>query len=395
MGLNRRMLLTAAGAVLAAPHVRAQTANTVRVGVVAPFSGGFATWGTQFRQAIELHAAQNNSRAGATQIEIIYRDDGGPNPERARQMSQELLVRNRVDFLAGSVFTPNALAMAPLATEAKKPLIIMNAATSVITRRSPYVARTSFTLWQVTVPTAQWAFRDGVREALIAISDYAPGHDARDAFRHAFTQAGGTIKDTIAIPLNVVDFAPYVQRILDARPGAVYVFMPAGPTSIGFMKAFADLGLHRAGIRLLGTGDTDEVELPAIGDSALGVITGYHYSMSLDSPRNREFVAAYQRQHGADSIPNFASVAAYDGMHIIYEVTRRLEGRIDGDRAMEIIKGMRIDSPRGSITIDAAERDIVQDVHIRRVERQGNRLVNVAFDRFEQVRDPWKDLNRA
>lgn len=395
MTLSRRSFVgAAAAATLAAPHVRAQGAGTVKVGVIAPFSGGFATWGRQFRQAIELHAAQN-PRAGSTAVELIYRDETGADPARARQLAQELVVRDRVDFLAGAVFSPSALGIAPVSAEAKKPFIIFNAATSVITRRSPYIARTSFTLWQVTVPAAQWAARNNIREALIAVSDYAPGHDARDAFRQAFTAAGGTIKDITMIPLNVVDFAPHVQGILDKRPGAVYVFMPAGPTSIGFMKAFADLGGHRMGIKLIGTGDTDEVELPAIGDSALGVITAYHYGLSLDTPRNRDFVAAYRRHNGAESIPNFASVAAYDGMHVIHEVTRRLAGRIDGDQAMEIIKGMRIDSPRGAITIDAAERDVIQDVYIRRVERQGNALVNVAFDKFEQVRDPWKDQNRT
>ena len=395
MKLTRRSFVATAGAAtLAAPHVRAQGAGSVKVGVIAPFSGGFATWGRQFRQAIELHAAQN-PRAGNTSVEVIYRDETGADPARARQLAQELVVRDRVDFLAGAVFSPSALGIAPVTAEAKKPFLIFNAATSVITRRSPYIARMSFTLWQVTVPAAQWAFRNGVREALIVVSDYAPGHDARDAFRQAFTAAGGTIKDVSLIPLNVVDFAPHVQAILDKRPGAVYVFMPAGPTSIGFMKAFADLGGHRQGIKLIGTGETDEVELPAIGDSALGVITAYHYSLSLDTPKNRDFVAAYRRQHGADAIPNFASVAAYDGMHVIHEVTRRLEGRIDGDQAMEIIKGLRIDSPRGPITIDAGERDVVQDVYIRRVERQGGALVNVAFDKFEQVRDPWKDQNRS
>jgi branched-chain amino acid transport system substrate-binding protein len=393
MRITRRSFVAGSAAALAAPSVRAQAA-AVKVGVYAPFSGGYATYGRQFRQAIELYQAQN-PRAGNVAVEIIYRDESAADPQRSRQIAQELVVRDRVDMIAGVQFTPNALGVAPVVTEAKKPFIIFNAATSVITRRSPYIARTSFTIAQVTLPVAQWAARNGISEALIAVSDYAPGHDARDAFRQAFTAAGGTIKDTTLIPLSAVDFAPYVQTILDKRPGAVYVFMPAGVASIGFMKAFADLGGHRAGIKLLGTGETDEVDLPAIGDSALGVITAYHYSLSLDTPKNRDFVAAYRRQHGADAVPNFLSVAAYDGMHAIYEVARRLEGRIDGDRAMEILKGMQIDSPRGSIAIDAAERDIVQDVYIRRVERQGNMLVNVPFDRFAQVRDPWKAQNPA
>ncbi len=397
MTVSRRTMLgglAAGAATLAAPHVRAQ-GTAIKIGLIATFSGGFASWGRQFRQGIDLYMAEKGPRVGAAQVEVVYRDETGADPPRARQLAQELVVREGVHFLAGGVFTPSAFGIAPVATEAKKPFIVFNAATAVVTRRSPYIARTSLSLWQTAVPAGQWAAANGIREVFIVVSDYAPGHDARDGFRQGFTAAGGTIQDTLQIPLNVVDFAPYVQRVLDRRPGAVFVFMPVGPTSIGFMRAFAELGGHRAGIRMIATNETDEVELQAIGDSAIGVVSAFHYSLSLDSPRNRDFVAAYRRMHGADSIPNFASVAAYDGMHVIYETARRLEGRIDGDRAMEAIKGMQIDSPRGPITIDPAERDVIQDIYIRRVERRGTELVNVAFDRVPQVRDPWKAQNPA
>jgi branched-chain amino acid transport system substrate-binding protein len=397
MTVSRRTLLSGiagGAATLAAPQVRAQ-AGPLKVGVIATTSGGFASWGRQFKQAIDLYMAEKGPRAGGRQVEIIYRDETGADPPRARQLAQELVTRENVDFLAGGTFTPSAFGIAPVATEAKKPFIVLNAAAAVVTRRSPYIARTSLSLWQTAVPAAQWAYASGIREVFICVSDYAPGHDARDGFRQGFTAAGGTIQDTLAVPLNVVDFAPYVQRMLDRRPGAVFVFMPSGPSSIGFMRAFADLGGHRAGIKLIATNETDEVELQAIGDSAIGVVSAFHYSLSLDSPRNREFVAAYRRMHGAESIPNFASVAAYDGMHMIYQVAERLGGQIDGDRAIEAIKGMQIDSPRGSITIDPAERDVIQDIYIRRVERRGNELVNVAFERIAQVRDPWKQQNPA
>ena len=389
------MLKAMVAAVVLAFAGAASAQDVVKVGLIGTYSGPFASWGPQFQQGAELYLAEHGASVNGVRIELLVRDDGGPNPDRAKQLAQELVVRDRVQFLAGVVFTPNALAIAPLATEAKVPFVIFNAATAMITRRSPYIVRTSFTLWQVTKPVSEWAVKNGIKEAFVAVSDYAPGHDARDAFKKSFGDAGGQVTGEILIPLATTDFAPFVQRIKDAKPGAVYVFMPAGASSIGFMKAFQALGLREAGIRLLATGDTDEVELPAIGDSALGTITAYHYSPYIDSPRNKAWVEAYRKKFGPDAIPNFASVAAYDAMHIIHEVTRRLEGRIDGDQAMEIIKGMRIDSPRGPITIDAAERDVVQDVYIRRVERQGAALVNVAFDKFEQVRDPWKAQNPA
>jgi branched-chain amino acid transport system substrate-binding protein len=397
MTVSRRAILgglAGGAATLATPAVRAQQA-AIKVGVIATTSGGFATWGRQFKQGIDLYMAEKGPRAGGRPVEILYRDETGADPPRARQLAQELVTRENVDFLAGGTFTPSAFGIAPVATEAKKPFIVLNAAAAVVTRRSPYIVRTSLSLWQTAVPAAQWAYANGIREVYICVSDYAPGHDARDGFTQGFTAAGGTIQDTLAVPLNVVDFAPYVQRMLDRRPGAVFVFMPSGPTSVGFMRAFADLGGHRNGVKLIATNETDEVELQAIGDSAIGVVSVFNYSLSLDSDRNRAFVAAYRRLHGAESIPNFASVAAYDGMHLVYQAAERLGGQIDGDRALEVMKGMQIDSPRGPITIDPVERDVIQDIYIRRVERRDNLLVNVAFDRIPQVRDPWKAQNPA
>jgi branched-chain amino acid transport system substrate-binding protein len=368
--------------------------DVVKVGLIGTFSGPFASWGPQFQQGAELYLAEHGDRVGNTRIELLVRDDTGPNPERAKQVAQDLVVRDKVQFLSGVVFTPNALAIAPLATEAKVPFVIFNAATSVITRRSPFIVRSSFTLWQVTKPVADWAFKNGIKEAFVAVSDYAPGHDARDAFNKSFTDAGGKVTGELLIPLQTADFAPFVQRIKDAKPGAVYVFMPAGASSIGFMKAFQALGLRDAGIRLLATGDTDEVELPAIGDSALGTITAYHYSLNVDSPRNKAWVEAYRKKFGADATPNFASVAAYDGMHLIHEVVKKFGAKIDGEQAIAMMKGMKIDSPRGPILIDPEERDIVQTVYIRRVERVGDKLGNVTIDRYADQKDPWKILNK-
>ena len=368
--------------------------DVVKVGLIGTYSGPFASWGPQFQQGAELYLAEHGAVVGNAKIELLVRDDGGPNPDRAKQLAQELVVRDKVQFLAGVVFTPNALAIAPLATEAKVPFVIFNAATAMITRRSPYIVRTSFTLWQVTKPAAEWAIKNGIKEAFVAVSDYAPGHDARDAFKKSFADAGGQVTGELLIPLATTDFAPFVQRIKDAKPGAVYVFMPAGASSIGFMKAFQAVGLREAGIKLLATGDTDEVELPAIGDSALGTITAYHYSPYIDTPKNQAWVAAYRQKFGADAIPNFASVAAYDGMRLIHEAVKRHGAKVTGDQALAVMKGMQIDSPRGPMTIDPEERDVIQSVYIRRVERVGDKLGNLTIDRYPDQKDPWKILNK-
>ncbi len=368
--------------------------DVVKVGVIGTFSGGFASWGPQFQRGAELYIAEHGDHVGGAKIALVMRDDTGANPEVAKQAAQELLTREKVQFLAGMTFTPNAMAVAPLATEAKVPFIIWNAATSVVTRRSPMIVRTSFTVWQVTKPLAEWAVQNGIKEAFVAVSDYAPGHDARDAFTKSFTDAGGKVSGTILIPLQTTDFAPFVQRIKDAKPGAVFVFNPAGPSTIGFIKAFTALGLRDAGIKLMGSGDTDELELPAIGEAALGTITGYHYSPCLDTPRNKAWVAAYRQKFGADAIPNFASVAAYDGMHAIYQVVQKLGPRFSGEQAVEVMKGLKIDSPRGPVTIDPEERDAIQTVYIRKVEKVGDHLCNVAFASYPDIKDPWKILNK-
>jgi branched-chain amino acid transport system substrate-binding protein len=370
----------------------AQSQETARIGIIAPFSGPFAVYGQHFQRGAELYLEQIGGKAGATRIELLYRDESG-GPERAKQLAQELIVRDKIHMLAGILTTPSALAIAPLVTQSKMPTVIFNAGTSMITRRSPYFARVSQTSWQGSYTIAEWAARSGLKEVFIAVSDYAAGHDSRDAFKEAFTKGGGKVVGELLIPTQTTDFAPYLQRIKDARPAAVYVFMPVGPPSIGFVKTFAALGLPQAGIKLLGTGDTDEPDLPTIGEAALGVITSWHYSLHLDTPENKRFVAAFRKKYGDGAIPNFASVAAYDGMHAIADVIARLGTGVDGDRALAILKGWKAESPRGPIVIDPVERDIVQNQYIRRVERVGDGLGNIAFETFRAVKDPWKVLN--
>ncbi len=387
--MNRlyRLLAAAAAALL----VPAWGGEAVKVGLVAPFSGSSGEYGRQMQAGIRTWLKLHGPSVAGRPIEVIARDTGGPNPQVAKRLAQELVTRDKVDFLAGFGFTPSALAAAPVATAAKTPMIVMNAASSVVTTRSPYIARFSMTLPQVSEPMARWAARNGIRTAYTLVADYAPGIDAEKAFTRAFTAAGGRVVGSVRTPLRNPEFAPYVQRIKDAKPQAVFIFVPSGAQSIGFMKAFEERALRAAGIRVIATGDlTDDQVLQAMGEPVLGVITSHHYSYVHDSPENKAFVEAF-RSLGTDlPRPNFMAVGAYDGMAAIAAVVRELGARIDGDRAMAILRHLAFTSPRGPIAIDPATRDIVQTVYIRRVEKVGGEYVNVEFDRFPAVKDPGK-----
>jgi branched-chain amino acid transport system substrate-binding protein len=368
-----------------------KTVETIRVGMILPMSGPFAEYGKQMETGARLYMQLHGDVVDGHRIELVVKDNHGPAPEVARRLAQEMVVRDKVQFLAGFGFTPDAFAAAPVATQARVPMIVMNAASSMVTEQSPYIARVSFTLPQVTAPLAQWAARNGIRRVFTLVSDYAPGLDAEAAFREAFTAAGGQIAGELRVPLNNPEFAPFLQRIKDAAPQAVFIFVPSGEPAIAFIKGFAERGLGDAGIRLIGTGDvTDDSFIQAVGDAALGVVTTHHYSVAHDSAINRRFVQAYADAYGTRTRPNQMAVSAYDGMAAIYEVVRRLDGDIEGDRAMEILQGLRIDSPRGPVSIDPVTRDIVQTVYVRRVEKRDGELYNIEFDRFENVRDPGK-----
>ncbi len=363
----------------------------VKVGLVAPFSGTAADYGKQMEAGIKAWLRINGDTVAGRRIQLIVRDTTGPNPEIAKRHAQELVTRDKVDFLAGFGFTPEALAAAPVATEAKVPMIVMNAASSVVTTRSPYIARLSMALPQVSAPMATWAAKNGIRKVYTLVADYAPGIDSENAFKAAFTAAGGQIVDSVRVPLRNPEFAPFVQRIKDAKPEAVFMFVPAGEQSIAFMKAFEERGLAKAGIRVIATGDlTDDNVLNAMGDSVLGVITSHHYSAAHDSPENQAFVKAFAEVGGNLKRPNFMGVGGYDGMAAIAEVVKRLGSRIDGDRAMEVLKGLKLMSPRGPISIDPATRDVVQTVYIRRVEKVGSEYYNVEFDKYPDMKDPGK-----
>jgi len=383
-----KKLLIAAAALLAVPVFAQQP---VKVGVVAPFSGVAADFGRQMQAGIDTFFKLHGDTFAGRKIEVLVRDTGGPNPEVAKRLAQELVTRDKVDFLAGFGFTPEALAAAPVATEAKKPMVVMNAATSIVTERSPYIVRFSMTLPQVSAPMATWAAKNGIRTVYTLVTDYAPGLDAEKQFKATFEAAGGKVVDSVRTPLRNPDFAPYVQRIKDAKPDAVFIFVPAGEQSVAFMKAFEERGLKEAGIRLIATGDlTDDDVLQSMGEPVVGVISSHHYSAAHDSPENKAFVKAFKEVAKGLPRPNFMAVGGYDGMAAIAQVVAKLGNDIDGDKAMEILKHVKMTSPRGQIEIDPATRDIVQTVYIRRVQKVGAEYYNVEFDRFPAVKDPGK-----
>lgn len=360
----------------------AVSAEPVKVGIIAPFSGPFAHYGKLFKDGAESYLATQNGKFGGHEIKIIYRDSGGPNPGGVKTAAQELIVNDKVDYLGGLVFTPNAMAVAPLIQQSKTPTVIFNAATSVITKKSDYFVRTSYTLWQVTVPEAIWARKNGITKVVTAVSDYAPGVDAEKAFTQTFTKAGGTVVESIRMPLSTNDFSPYAQRIKNSGAQAVYVFLPGGPPNLGFVNAYNQNGLRQAGIKFLGTAEMDEFDLQKFGDAAIGLTTAFHYSAAHDSDANRAFGVAMKKQ-AADSLRNYASVGAYDGMHVIQKMVEATDGKRDGVKAMAAIKGFAWESPRGPVKIDPVTRHITENVYLRTVERGSDGvLINKEIENF-------------
>jgi branched-chain amino acid transport system substrate-binding protein len=372
-------------------------AQTVKVGMVSTFSGLNANIGEYMERGMRLYMKlHEKDLPPGVKIDLLVRDDNGANPERAKQVAQDLIVQDKVQLLTGVIFTPNALSIAPLTIEAKVPLIISNAGTSMITTRSPYIARLSFTLWQSSYPFGQWAAKK-YKRAYTMVSDYAPGHDAEDAFSKAFKEGGGEIVNSVRVPLMSPDFAAYMQRVKDSKPDALFVFVPAGKTATSVMKGFADLGLKEAGVKLIGPGDiTPDEELPNMGDVALGVVTAFHYSAAADRPANKAFVAAWKKEYGAKETPDFVSVGAWDSMDAIYYVIREQKGKIDPDKTMELLKHYKNpNSPRGPISIDPETRDIVQNEYLREVRKVNGELANVELETIgTAVKDPWKEFNK-
>jgi len=366
-------------------------ADPVKIGLILPMSGPFAAYGKQIEHGVKLYLAQHGDTYGGRKVELILKDDNpGTSGDVDKRLAQELVVKDKVDILAGFGLTPSAFAVAPVATEAKKPMVVMNAATSAITTKSPYIIRTSMTLPQNSAPIATWAAKNGIKKVFTLVADYGPGIDAEAQFKKTFTAAGGQIVGEVRVPVKNPDFAPFLQKIKDTKPDAVFLFLPPGAETIAFMKGFKERGLEQAGIRLISTGDLpDEDILEAVGDSALGLVTSFHYSEAHKSPENQAYVAAYYKAYPKDR-PNFMSVGGYDGMHLIAEVLKKTGGSTDADKFVEAAKGMKWTSPRGPVSIDPETRDIVQTIYIRKTERVDGKLQNVEFDQVDNFKDPGK-----
>jgi len=373
------------------------TAQTIKIGVISTYSGPLAAQGDQLDKGFKLYLKLNGDKLPpGVKVEPIYRDDTGPNPDTAKRLAQELIVRDKVQFLVGTVWTPNAAAIAPLTKEAKVPFISANAAGVNIPYASPYFARVSFTLWQSAYPLGQWAAKK-YKRVYTAVSDFAPGHEAEEGFITAFKAGGGEVVGSVRIPLANPDFVPYMQRIKDAKPDALFAFNPAGKQATAMMKAYSDLGLAKDGIKFIGTGDlTTDEELQGMGDVALGVITAHHYSAFADRAANKAFVAAYKKEYGENLYPGFMVVGAWDAMDAIFHAIREQKGKVDPDQTMALLKQYKsANSPRGPIALDPDTRDIVQNVYLREVRRAGGVLANVELETLAtMIKDPYKELKK-
>jgi branched-chain amino acid transport system substrate-binding protein len=388
--MQKRLFLhatTLAIAALAATNSAAQD-NKFRIGLILPMTGQQASTGRQIEAAAKLYMAQNGDTVAGKKIELIVKDDTSI-PDVTKRLAQELVVNDKVNVLAGFGITPSALATAPIATQSKTPLVVMAAATSSITQASPYVVRTSFTLAQAAVAMGDWAPKNGIKKVVTLVSDYGPGIDAEKYFNERFVLSGGKVSESLRVPMRNPDFAPFLQKVRDLKPDALFVFVPSG-AGAAVMKQFLERGMDKAGIKLIGTGDvTDDDQLNDMGDGALGVVTSHHYSASHQSALNKKFVEAFGKANKGMR-PNFMAVGGYDGMRVIYEALKATKGQGGGDALLAAMKGQIFESPRGPMFIDAQTRDVVQNIYLRKVEKQNGQLYNVEFDVIKDVKDPGK-----
>ena len=363
-------------------------AATFKIGLILPLTGQLASSGRQIEAAARLYMAQNGDTVAGRKIELIIKDDTTV-PTVTKRLAQELVVNDKVDVLAGFGITPSALATAPIATQSKTPQVVMSAATSSITQASPYIVRTSFTLAQVSVALADWAPKNGIKTVVSLVSDYGPGIDAEKYFNERLTLNGAHVIEALRVPMRNPDFAPFLQKVRDLKPDALFVFVPAG-AGAAVMKQFLERGMDKAGIRLIATGDvTDDDQLNDMGDGALGVVTSHHYSAAHPSAVNKKFVAAFEKANNGMR-PNFMAVGGYDGMRVIYEALRITKGIGGGDALLAAMKGQIFESPRGPMYIDAQTRDVVQNVYLRKIEKVDGQLYNVEFGVIKDVKDPGK-----
>ena len=388
--MNRTTIMMAACAIAALTAGSASAQETVKVGLVQSMTGPINTVGKAAVNGARLYVQQHGDTVAGKKIELIVKDDGSV-PDVGKRLAQELIVNDKIAIL-GAGITPSALTVAPLATEAKIPMVVMVSGASITTERSPFIVRTSFTLGQSSAIMADWAVKNGAKKIVTIVNDWAPGVESETTFKDAAIKGGAQIIETIRVPLANPDFAPFLQRARDAQPDTLFVYFPGQQAGI-FAKQFLERGMDKSGIRLIGPGDmTDDDELPGLSDAMLGIVTTHHYSALHDSALNKTYVAAYEKAYGKR--PNFISLGGYDGMHLIYEALKKTGGKTDGEAVLAAMKGMKWESPRGPISIDPETRDIVQNEYIRKVEKVNGQLYNVEFATFEAVRDPVKEAKK-
>ena len=389
MTIARHFAAALIAAVIATPSVAQQ--QTAKIGLIVPLTGPFTHTGNQLAAGAKLYMQQNGDTVAGKKIELIVRDDTG-NADMTKRLAQELVVNDKVAFLAGFGLTPGALAAAPVATEAKTPEIVMMAATSIITQRSPYIVRISFSVPQTVVPLAKWAAANGIKTVVTVVSEYAPGIDVETTFKKEFEANGGKVIESLRVPLSSNDFAPALQHVADAKPDALMAFVPAGVGSV-FIRQYVERGLNKSGIKFIAEGSVTEDDIiNQIGDAALGIITSQHYSAAHNSPENKAFVAAFKKANGGMR-PNLMAMQAYDGMHMIYEALKKTKGSTDGGALVDAMKGMSWTSPRGPVSIDPATREMIQNIYIRKVERVNGELYNVEIATIANFKDPSKVKN--
>jgi branched-chain amino acid transport system substrate-binding protein len=386
---KRQFLTTTALAVLALASASAMAQDsTFKIGLVLPMTGQQASTGRQIEAAARLYMAQNGTTVAGRKIELVLKDDTSV-PDVTKRLSQELIVNDKVNVLAGFGITPSAFATAPMATQSKTPMVVMAAATSSITEASPYIVRTSFTLAQASVAMGDWAPKNGIKKVVTLVSDYGPGIDAEKYFKDRLVFNGGQVIESLRVPLRGPDFAPFLQKVRDLKPDALFVFVPSG-AGAAVMKQFLERGMDKAGIKLIGTGDiTDDDQLNDMGDGAMGVVTSHHYSTAHPSAVNKKFVEAFEKANPGMR-PNFMAVGGYDGMRVIYEALKATKGKGDGTALLAAMKGQIFESPRGPMFIDAQTRDVVQNIYLRKVDKMNGQLYNVEFDVIKDVKDPGK-----
>jgi branched-chain amino acid transport system substrate-binding protein len=384
---KRQWIALIAASLLGLTAAHAQD-NTFKVGLLLPMTGPFASTGKQMEAGARLYLQQNGSTVAGKKIELILKDDTS-TPDVTKRLAQEMVVNQKVNVLAGFGLTPLAFATAPVATQSKTPMVVMAAATSSITQASPYIVRSSFTVPQVVTALADWAYKNNIKKVVSLVTDYGPGVDSEKFFKDTFVANGGEVVETLRVPLRNPDFAPFLQKVRDAKPDALFAFVPAG-VGTALMKQFTERGLDKAGIKVIAEGSvTDDDILNDMGEVALGLVTAHHYSAAHNSPQNKKFVEAFAKANNGMR-PNFMAVGAYDGMRVIVEALKATQGKGDGDALLAAMKGQIFESPRGSMYIDAQTRDVVHNIYIRKVERKNGQLYNTEIETIKDVKDPGK-----